>query len=91
MSTAARRETEPRIRTMEVTDEAIVAGFVDGRTISVPISWSWRLEQATPAQRRHFEIIGDGVGVHWPDIDEDLSARGFLEGSPAPRPSPTRK
>jgi hypothetical protein len=52
----------------------------DGRTISVPLAWSWRLADATPAQRKRFEIIGDGEGVHWPDIDEDISARGMLQG-----------
>jgi hypothetical protein len=90
MSTAARRKAEPRIESVEVTDQAIVAHFVDGRTVSVPLWWSWRLEKATPAQRRNFQIVGDGDGVRWPDVDEDLSARGFLEGSPAPRPRAAR-
>ena len=48
--------------------------------------WSWRLANATPAQRQHFEIIGTGQGVHWLDIDEDLSAIGMLTGTPAPPP-----
>ena len=72
--------SEPRIVTLEVTDEAITAQFADGRTVSVPLAWSWRLANATPAQRNHFEIIGSGEGVHWPDIDEDISARGMLQG-----------
>lgn len=90
MSTAARHHPEPRIRTVEVTENAIVVDLHDGRSVSVPLWWSWRLERATPEQRRHFEILDDGESVRWPDIDEDLSARGFLEGSPAPRPRPTR-
>jgi len=76
----------PRILAMEVTEHAIVAQLADGRSVSVPLAWSWRLANATPAQRRRFEIIGTGEGVHWPDIDEDISARGMLEGIPARPP-----
>jgi hypothetical protein len=75
--------SEPRIVSLEVTKHAIVAQLADGRTISVPLAWSWRLANATPAQRNRFEIIGAGEGVHWPDIDEDISARGMLQGTPA--------
>ena len=77
---------DPRILTVEVTDDLIIVHLADGRTISVPLAWSWRLSNATPAQRQHFEIIGDGYGVHWPDIDEDISAFGMLTGTPAPPP-----
>lgn len=73
------------IKAVRVTDAMITADLMDGRSISVPLEWSWRLVQATPEQRAHFEIIGDGHGVHWPDIDEDLSAEGMLYGTPAPR------
>jgi len=66
--------TDTRIKEMNVTEDAIVAELVDGRTISVPLVWSWRLSEATLEQRANFEIIGDGDGVHWPDIDEDISA-----------------
>lgn len=75
---------DPRIMAVEVTDALLVAHLADGRTVSVPLTWSWRLSNATPAQRQHFEIIGTGQGVHWPDIDEDLSALGMLTGVPAP-------
>jgi len=71
---------------IEVTDETITASLTDGRVISVPLVWSWRLVEATPEQRANYEIIGDGEGVHWPDIDEDISAEGMLFGTPAPRP-----
>ena len=84
MNTAA--SLEPRILSVEVTDDLIIARLADGRTISVPLAWSWRLSEATPEQRRHCEIIGSGQGVHWPDVDEDISAIGMLEGTPAPRP-----
>ena len=71
---------------IRVTADTITAYLTDGRTISVPLAWSWRLSEATPEQRANFEIIGDGEGVHWPDIDEDISAQGMLYGVPAPRP-----
>ena len=87
MSTAARPGgSDPRARSVEVTDELITAHLVDGRTISVPLAWSWRLAEATPEQRRRFELIGDGQGIHWPDVDEDISIRGMLDGVPARRP-----
>lgn len=79
--------SDPRIVSLEVTDDRIIADLADGRTVSVPLAWSWRLSNATPAQRKNFEIIGTGEGVHWPDIDEDISARGMLQGAPAPPPS----
>jgi hypothetical protein len=68
---------------IQVTDELIMARLADGRTISVPLAWSWRLSEATPEQRNNFEFIGSGLGVHWPDIDEDISATGMLFGIPA--------
>jgi hypothetical protein len=77
---------DPRICKLEVTDEAIVAHMVDGRVVSVPLEWSWRLAEATPAERNNFRLAHDGYCVHWPDIDEDLSAQGMLTGTPAPRP-----
>ena len=83
MSTAI--SADPRISSVTVTDERITAQLVDGRTISVPLAWSWRLSEATPEQRARYEIIGDGEGVQWPDIDEDISAQGMLTGVPARR------
>jgi hypothetical protein len=70
--------TEPRIQRLRVTKDQIIAELVDGRVISVPLAWSWRLSDATPAQRANFRLIGAGQGVHWPDIDEDISAESFL-------------
>ena len=77
---------EPRIKEIRVTENTITADLVDGRTISVPLAWSWRLSDATLEQRKNYEIIGDGQGVHWPDVDEDISAEGMLTGVPARRP-----
>lgn len=73
----------PRITEIRATDDSIIANLTDGRTISVPLAWSWRLSEATPEQRSNFEIIGSGLGVHWPDVDEDISATGMLYGVPA--------
>jgi hypothetical protein len=84
MSTAVL--TDPTIQHVEVSDETITAHLVDGRAISVPLAWSWRLSEATPAQRANWQLIGDGHGVHWPDVDEDISAEGMLNGVPARRP-----
>jgi len=74
---------------MEVSDDLITAHLADGRVISVPLAWSWRLSNATAEQRRNFEIIGSGEGVHWPTLDEDISARGTLAGVPARPPKQT--
>jgi hypothetical protein len=84
MSIAVSIQTQAKA--VRVTDEAIVAELVDGRTISVPLAWSWRLSDATPEQRARWEIIGDGQGFRWPEIDEDISVQGMLYGVPARRP-----
>jgi hypothetical protein len=85
MSTAVKIQEE-RIKDIKVSKDTITAQLVDGRIISVPLAWSWRLSDATPKQRANYRIIGDGHGVHWPDIDEDISAEGMLFGIPALRP-----
>ncbi len=83
---------EPRLLNIAITDDEIIAHLMDGRTIAVPLVWSWRLSEATSQQRQHFEILGDGLGVRWPDIDEDISVEGMLHGSPARRPGkPSRQ
>src|SRR6266849_2030378 len=86
MNTVA--SSDPRIETVRVTYDEIIAPLADGRVISVPLAWSWRLSEATRAQRARFRIIGTGQGVHWPEIDEDISVEGLLNGTPAPRPRP---
>ena len=77
---------EPLIKTVRVSDEEIAAVLTDGRTLTVPLAWSWRLSEATPEQRSNFRLIGSGEGVHWPDVDEDISVRGMLTGTPAVKP-----
>jgi hypothetical protein len=76
---------EPRIQRIQINEETITAYLIDGRVISVPLAWSWRLSDATPVQRNNWELIGDGQGVHWPDVDEDISAKGMLYGVPSRR------
>jgi hypothetical protein len=70
--------------------EAIVVALRDGRTIAVPLGWYPKLKKATAAQRKNWLVVGGGFGIHWPDLDEDLSTEGLLRGAPAPR-SLTRK
>ena len=77
---------DARVKNVTVTDDLITFHLVDGRIISVPLVWSWRLSEATTAQRDNYEIIGRGQGVHWPDVDEDLSVEGMFHGVPARRP-----
>ena len=84
MSTAV--NVDARVKHASVTKDLITFDLVDGRVISVPLAWSWRLSDATPVQRNNYEIIGDGQGVHWPDVDEDLSVEGMFNGIPARRP-----
>jgi hypothetical protein len=77
---------DARITDIRVTEDTIFADLADGRSVSVPLAWSWRLSEATPEQRANWRVIGSGQGVHWPDVDEDISVRGMLDGIPAARP-----
>ena len=78
---------DARIESVTVTDDTISAHLLDGRTISVPLAWSWRLSEATPEQRSRFQILGSGSGIRWPEVDEDISVEGMLHGIPARRPA----
>jgi hypothetical protein len=82
---AAPPDEMPRVTSVLLTDDAIIAALDDGRTISVPLAWSGRLGDATPARRANWRLIGSGHGIHWPDVDEDISVRGMLDGVPAMR------
>ena len=73
-----------RIVSVHVTEDTLVVDLADGRAVSVPLAWYPRLLHATPAQRDQWQIAGAGFGIHWPEIDEDLSVRGILLGVPAP-------
>ena len=85
MAIAVRHKFEPLLQSIAFTDSTIVATLRDGRCVSVPMGWSYRLELASPAERANYQISASGRFVHWPDLDEDLSAQGFLTGTPAPR------
>ncbi|HEX4954978.1 MAG TPA: DUF2442 domain-containing protein [Thermoanaerobaculia bacterium] len=77
-------ETGERILDVRVDEHSVSADLADGRTITVPLVWYPRLLHATPAQRANWRLAGGGFGIHWPDVDEDLSAAGLLRGAPAP-------
>jgi hypothetical protein len=78
---------DERVAAVATTEDELKVSLVDGRTISVPLAWYPRLLHATETQRNNWEIAGGGYGIHWPDIDEDLSTEGLLRGAPAPIPS----
>ena len=77
-------EARPRAVEVSVTDDELRVVLADGRALSVPLAWFPRLLHATSAERQRFELLGDGEGIHWPDVDEDLSVAGLLRGTPAP-------
>jgi len=66
-----------------VTDDSLTVDLTDGRTISAPLAWYPRLVHGTPQERNNWRLIGDGEGIHWPDLDEDLSVEGLLLGRPS--------
>ena len=72
-----------RVRDVHVTEDTLAVDLADGRTIIVPLVWYPRLLGATLEQRSHWKIAGAGYGIHWPDVDEDLSTEGLLRGAPA--------
>ena len=81
-----------RVKDVRFTDVTLAVDLLDGRTIVVPLAWYPRLFEATPEQRQNWELSGAGYGIHWPDIDEDLSTGGLLRGAPAaPEPADIRK
>ena len=79
MSTLA-VETYPLAQNVKCTDDDLIVSLVDGRTVTVPLVWFPRLSNATKKQLANYEILGDGEGIHWPEIDEDLSVAGLLRG-----------
>ena len=74
---------EPKALRLLFADDTLTAELADGRSITVPLSWYPRLVHATPEERANYQMLNDGEGIHWPDLDEDLSVRGFLEGWPS--------
>ncbi len=80
---------DERVKNVYFTEEKISVDLMDGRTITVPIVWYPRLLNALPEQRTKWEVCGGGYGIHWEEIDEDLSTEGMLRGAPAPKVSIT--
>ena len=76
---------DERVKDVSFSEDALSVSLMDGRTITVPLTWYPRLLLASPSSRLNWEICGGGYGIHWPDIDEDLSTEGLLRGAPAPR------
>jgi hypothetical protein len=68
---------------VQVTDEALIVDLSDGRTVSVPLAWFPRLLHGTPEERNHWRPIGEGEGIHWPDLDEDISVENLILGKPS--------
>ena len=79
-----RTAPDERVKNARVTGDAVSVDLMDGRTITVPLAWYPRLAVATPDQRENWEVAGAGFGIHWPDLNEDLSTEGLLRGAPVP-------
>lgn len=84
MTSLAPRADE-RVIGVHCDDDRLFVDLMDGRSIAVPLAWYPRLFNATPTQRAAYEVAGGGYGIHWPEIDEDLSVEGLLRGAPAPQ------
>ncbi len=80
MSTSA-IEVHPLAQNVEFTNDDLVVSLIDGRKVVVPLVWFPRLANATAEQLKHYELLGDGEGIYWPGVDEDLSVAGLLRGS----------
>jgi hypothetical protein len=76
-------KTDERVETVRFSGNRLVVGLKDGRTISVPLSWYPNLAKAGPKQTSHWEVCGGVYGIHWPELDVDLSTEGLLRGAPA--------
>ena len=77
-------QVDERVKAVRFTEDTISVDLMDGRSITVPLVWYPSLLNASPEQLNHWEICGGGYGIHWPDLDEDLSTEGMLRGAPAP-------
>ena len=83
MTTSVIEISEPKAETVKVTEDTLSVDLNDGRTISVPLEWFPRLVHATRSERNNWRLIGRGHGIHWEDIDEDISVEGLLAGRPS--------
>jgi hypothetical protein len=78
-------KADERVAGVSFTTDSLSVSLMDGRTITVPLAWYPRLLHASSEQLRNWKVAGGGYGIHWPDLDEDLSTEGLLRGAPAPR------
>jgi hypothetical protein len=83
MSTLLTEVQVAKAQQVTVTDDSLTVDLTDGRTIAAPLAWYPRLVHGTPEERNNWRLIGDGEGIHWPDLDEDLSVEGLLLGRPS--------
>jgi hypothetical protein len=80
MSTSGTELGDVVAQSVTANDEALIVDLADGRTITVPLAWFPRLAHGTSAERANWRLIGGGVGIHWPDLDEDISVESLLAG-----------
>ena len=83
MTTLAIKIDLPYAENVQITEDTLNVDLSDGRTISVPLNWFPRLLHATQKQRDNWRLIGRGHGIHWDDIDEDVSVEGLIAGQPS--------
>ncbi len=80
MTTSAIDSSATQATMIRLTDDALILDLADGRTVSTPLAWYPRLLHGSPAERANHRLIGSGEGIHWPDLDEDISVEGVLSG-----------
>ena len=83
MSTLSAGIKAAKAQRVVVTDDALIVDLSDGRTVSVPLAWFPRLLHGTASERHHWRLVGDGEGIHWPEIDEDVSVENLIFGNPS--------
>ena len=83
MTTSSVGTEAARAKNVRVTDRTLVVELRDGRVVSVPLAWYPRLAEGSSRERRRWELLGPGIGIHWPDLDEDISVDGLLQGLPS--------
>lgn len=84
-------KADERVSGVSFSHDSLSVALMDGRTIAVPLAWYPRLLHASDAQLANWKVVGGGYGIHWPDLDEDLSTEGLLRGAPAPRHTSSTK
>jgi hypothetical protein len=83
MNTLTTEVQQPKAQSVVITEDSVIVDINDGRTISVPLAWYPRLLHSFPEERDRWRLIGNGEGIHWPDLDEDLSVENLLAGKPS--------